>query len=381
MASTSTNTFLCGDRRIFIGTGIFVFVNIVVVLFNKIEHAVLEGQPSLHPFIRCFLKSLSLLVFLFKVASNFSWTEVYGYITGTTSDSFESSSKASQAFSYSFLSQSDNNEEEDDDQENDDGFDEVEHFNQDQSWVPTTKPGEFSDSGSDRSTNGSLDGLDYNSQSQRVTRANPSPKKRNKVRFSRLSEVRQLSSEEAQEATFSRLSYQASIRAEAEAIRLANRIKPWPTAILALKLSIFSFAFQFFKELLTFTTHLDFSPYILAVSCLFCLSMVFVFTSTRGSLYGPAINASTDTLRWSILMSVISALMSICIISLSLTSSPSLEHLQYLHTEFIQMLVSAVSFLIFVLLLRKEVSDVDLLDIPLFLGKLKNHSHLEFHAQ
>jgi hypothetical protein len=331
-------------------------------MFNKISDAVLDGQPTLHPFIRCFLKSLSLLVFLLKVASDFSWSDFYCYTKRAVDSSYES--KRNQGFSYSVLSQSDNNEE-DDDQENDDGFDEVEHFSQDQSWVPTSKPGECSDSGSDRSLNGSLDGIDF---SQRITRQSPSPKKRNKVRFSRFSEVRQLSSEEAQEATFSRLSYQASIRAEAEAIRLANRIKPWQTAILAVKLSIFSFTFQFLTELLTFTTELDFSPYILGLSCLCCLSMVFVFSSTRVSLNKSSKNASTDTLGWSILLTVISAVISISFVSLSLTSLPSLEHFQYLHSEFVQMLVSSVSFVIFVVLIRREVSDVDLLDIPLFLG-------------
>lgn len=351
-----------------------MFINIVIVLFNKIEDVVLDGQPPLHPFIRCFLKSISLMIFLLKLAADVSLNDVYGYASGSRDSTYEST--PSNPFSYSVLNQSDQNDNEADDEaeeddDDDDGFDEVEHFAQDASWIPTAKPADFSDSGSDRSASGSIEGLDFQTKTLRShsRQQTPSPKKRNKVRFSKMSEVRTLSSLEAQEALFSRLSYQASIRAETEAIRLANRIKPWNTTLLALKLCSFSFAFQFFRELLVFTTDLDFSPFIIGLSCMSCLVMVFVFTYTRGSLHSARPNASTDTLRFSILLSVISALMSLALSCLHATSFPTLHSFQSYHLEFVQMLVSAISFLMFVVLLRREVPDVDLLDIPLFLGE------------
>ena len=363
--SSSINCTSLGDRRIFVGTVVFVFVNIVIVLFAKIEDAVLDGQPPLHPFIRTFLKSCSLMIFLLKLAADFSWTDIYGYATRRSGDS-SCESNPNSVFSYSALNQTENDDEDADDELEDDGFDEVEHFSQDASWIPTSKSGEVSDSGSDRSANGSIDGIDFNTRSLRSgqTIQTSSPKKRNKVRFSKYSEVRTLSSQEAQEALFSRLSYQASIRAEAEAVKMANRMKPFQTALLAVKLSIFYFAFHFCKESVLFTTELDFTPIILGVSCVSCL----IYTSIQVSLYGHRVNSSTDTLRWSILLTVMSSVMSLCLICLHISSLPSFSRLQYLHMECIQIFIAGLSLLMFVVVLRKEVSDVDLLDIPLFLG-------------
>lgn len=218
-------------------------------------------------------------------------------------------------------------------------------------WVPVRHEG--SDEGSDRSSAGSLEDMDKHA---------PTAKKRSKVRFSKFSEVRTMTSSDADAAMFARLSYQASLKAEAEAAKAANRLRPFQTTRLALKLSFIHFSAHFLQLRIVSETTESADIMIFGLACVISLLCLLI---------SPSQAAESDQITMSQIIACLLSLVSMALAAISLSSSKSLapiERLEPIRSHAIEAILSAALHAAFVLCLRREVVETDRLDIPLFLG-------------
>jgi len=317
------------DHRILIGTIVFVFVDVMAVLFQRIQEVVLEGHSTIHPYLRSFLKSCSLMIFLLKLAVDTPWKDAYG------TSNMNSNSEGNVNSSYTALCQ---------DEDGDNFFD-------DASFVPTAKPGDVSDDGSDKSSC---------SESPTIAIVTRSKKVKPKVRFSKFSEVRTLAASEADEALFARLSYQATLKAEEEAARLAQRMPLTETAKLALHLALILFMSQFFHRSINVDHGYDLTPFSMVLSCLFAIILIPLSATS-----------TVDHISPKLLASYASCIISLYFISRCLNFVPTLSYLaSRMDLTTARLISSAICDAIFVVSLRRQVMDVDRLDIPSFMGLL-----------
>ena len=318
-----------GDHRLLIGASLIVLVHVLRILLQKLQNAVLDSGTVLHPFLRTFIKSCSMTVFLLKLAADAPWTLLFPAHVGNGA-----------AVVYSSLSQ--------DEEEGGEGEERV--FDQ-SDWVPVRHEG--SDEGSDRSSGGSLEEID---------KQTPTAKKRSKVRFSKFSEVRTMTSSDADAALFARLSYQASLKAEAEAAKAANRLKPFQMTRLALKLSFIHFSAHFLQVKVVSEAAQPAETMIFGLACVVSLFFLLMVSN-------PA--AESDQLTTSQVIACVLSLVSMALATISLSSSKSLapiERLEPIRSHAIEAILSAALHAAFVLCLRREVVETDRLDIPLFMG-------------
>lgn len=320
------------DHRVLIGTIVFVFVDVMAVLFHRIQEVVLEGHSTIHPYLRSFLKSCSLMIFLLKVAVDTPWKDVY-----EATSNMNSNSEGTINSSYTALCQDEEDEADD-------------NFFDDSTFVPTAKPGDISDDGSEKSSC---------SESPTIAIVTRSKKVKPKVRFSKFSEVRTLAASEADEALFARLSYQATLKAEEEAARLAQRMPLTETAKLALRLALILFMSQFFHRSINADHGYDFTPYSMGLSCLFAIVLIPLSATS-----------TVDHINPKLLASYASCIISLYFISRCLDFVPTLSYLaSRMDLTTAKLISSAVCDAIFVVSLRRQVVDVDRLDVPSFMGE------------
>jgi hypothetical protein len=327
------------DRKLLIAAATLILVHVLRILVQKLRHAVLDNETELHPFLRTFIKSCSMTVFLVKLAADASWTRIFPE-NGTSGWTANAA-----AVAYSSLNQDEDSGATPDEDED--------HVFEQSDWVPIRHDG--SDDGSDRSTTGSL-GSEVD-----VTTV-PVAKKRSKVRFSKFSEVRTMDSSDANAAFFARLSYQASLKAEADAAKAENRLPPLQTTRMALKLSFIYFTAHFMElNVISESSELA-GPVIAGVACLTSLVVLVILFNHM---------VDSDRLRPSQAIVCIMSLASAALTTMCLTSLESvapMDRLAAIRSHAIQIILSGTLHAAFVLCLRREVGEADRMDIMLFTG-------------
>ena len=391
------------STNLLIGSVALVLISVIRVFYQGIQDLILdvyEGNsltaPRIHSFTRVYIRASSFLVFLIKLLAEINWSDLH-----LTSPSVKVLSQHERSsFSYSALSQGDHESncdststivnDVDDFSNSDDASISCHFLNEPASWVPIN--------GTDESDRDDLtdegDGLHLSQPEIDIKYIRKELRKKRKIKFNNLTEVRMLSPAEAEDALLSRLSYQASEAMKVKAFKAANRLKVPTVAWLSLKLSIIWFLSHFFYSSVISRNSVEateFSAFIYASSVIFVTFTIALFiqptivTQFTGQLTRNSYNVEADRLTFCKLLAIAFALLSIIFVTssaaISSSSSSSFDASEsntvsknvkssLLSQDFVQSLVSAVSHSIFIVILRREVGDAERLDIPLFLGLL-----------
>lgn len=403
------------STNLLIGSVALVLVSVIRVFYQGIQDLILdvyEGNsltiPRIHSFTRVYIRASSFLVFLIKLLAEINWSDLH-----LTSPSVKGLSQHERSsFSYSALSQGDHESncdssttivtDVDDFSTSDDASSLSSHFlNEPASWIPIN--------GTDESDRDDLtdegDGLHLTQPEADIKYIRKELRKKRKIKFNNLTEVRMLSPAEAEDALLSRLSFQASEAMKVKALKAANRLKISSVAWLSLKLSIIWFLSHFFYSSVISRNSVEateFSAFIYASSVIFVTFTIALFiqptivTQFTGQVNRASYYIEADRLTFCKLLAIAFALLSIVFVTSSAASSSPLPsnisasassstssidasdnpnisksvRSSMLNRDFVQSLVSAISHSIFIVILRREVGDAERLDIPLFLGLL-----------
>ncbi|XP_066305451.1 solute carrier family 35 member F5-like [Branchiostoma lanceolatum] len=177
-------------------------------------------------------------------------------------------------------------------------------------------------------------------------------KKKGKVRFSNLLEVRHMSDTEAEAANLARMSYTASLRLEETHSRNANKLHPKQVAKIALL-----FCIPWFLGNLSYQEALDETQaavvnILSSTSGLFTLILAALFPSS----YGDKFTASK-------LVAVLISIAGIVLVSMSHASQQDQLQLGALWA-----LCGAALYAVYLVMLKKKVDNEERLDIPMFFG-------------
>lgn len=295
------------------------------------------------PFLKMYVRSSVFVVFLVAQVFKIPWRSLF--------EGFQKHQHQNDA-AYSILTQ--NEEVEHDDREDDETtLTADDHFLTESNWVPIN--------GSCRGSNSGSSDLSSNEgdQSDSVQVNN---KKKSKVRFNRVTEVRQLSPAEADEAFVARLSYQATKKMQTDAEKNAMKISPIRTIKLSFKLSFAWFFANYFQELALMYQ----STYFLIFVTGLTVALSLLFKLADESRHGASLSNEP---RVSIvhLSSVLLTLAGLVFVS---TIVPKIE-LTYAQPGLFWAILSALLQSLFIIILRNEVDHDERLDIPFFLGKQK----------
>ncbi|XP_076451334.1 solute carrier family 35 member F5-like isoform X2 [Babylonia areolata] len=173
------------------------------------------------------------------------------------------------------------------------------------------------------------------------------------VRFSNISEVRQLSDEFAEDAVMSRLSYQAFLRAEEERLRLNNRLSIKQVVKLAI---VFTFLWFFSGYMYREAQHIT-SKGIVNVMTSTCGLFTLICAAIYPGSHGDKFTLSKLTV---VLISIGGVVM------VSMSSSSMTE--DAVPVGALWALASAIFYAFYLVLMRYRVNNEDRMDIPMFLG-------------
>lgn len=397
------------STNLLIGSIALVLISVIRVFYTGIQDLILDvydgnslTAPRVHSFTRTYIRASSFLVFLLKLLTDVSWSD-FNIATNSVKKLHHYDPTS---FYYSVLSQGDQESSCDSNLTEVTDLDEYSlsedpvssHFsNEPASWVPLND-----------STVREPDAGFVDDESERLSKSQSSSSdlqfiggdscRHRAVKFNNFVEVRTLSSFEAEEALLSRLSYQASEAMKVKAIKEANRLHFSSILWLSCKLSIVWFTSNFFYSTVisrNVNVESEFSAFIYSTSMIFATLTIALFVKRKvviqitGQLIKTSYNTEADRITFYKLISVILALLSLVTV-LAVTSPPtpsstavSVGPEEYtshqsnftpwsslVQIDFIQSLISAASHCVFIIVLRREVGDVERLDIPLFLGLL-----------
>jgi len=173
-----------------------------------------------------------------------------------------------------------------------------------------------------------------------------------RVRFARVAEVRSMSAKEALHANLARLSYAASVRAQAALERAHNRLTVEQTARLALTFSVLWFTGNYSYQAALADTEAGVVNVLSASSCLFTLLLSAIFPSTP-----------LDRISLTKLLSVLftmSGVVLVCYSDLKLEDGIPLGSLWTL--------AGALCYSSYIVFLRRKIDHEDKLDVPMFFG-------------
>lgn len=172
------------------------------------------------------------------------------------------------------------------------------------------------------------------------------------VRFSKLTEVRQLSESQAEDAMLARLSYTASLRAHELALRLANKLSVKQVAkIAALFSGVWFLGNLAYQEALA-NTEAGVVNALSSSSGLFTLLLAAAFPATH-----------TDRFTLSKLVAVVISMAGVILVSVS-----DLSFEARLPSGAMWALLGSLCYATYLVLLRKKVDSEDKMDIPMFFG-------------
>ncbi len=179
------------------------------------------------------------------------------------------------------------------------------------------------------------------------------------VRFSKLTEVRQLSESQAEEALLARLSYQATIRAQESAFSNsrtnANKLTIIETAKLSLIFCTFWFAGNLSYQLGLKYSEAGLVNVLSSTSSLFTIILSSILPS----------KSTTDKFSLTKLIAVVISIGSVAIIS---TAESRFENISYIPIGGLWALSGAFFYAAYIVMLRHKVDNEDSIDIPMFFG-------------
>ena len=173
-----------------------------------------------------------------------------------------------------------------------------------------------------------------------------------KVRFNRVAEVRSMSAKEAIHANLARLSYAASMRAQAALERAQNRLTVTETAKLALTFSLLWFVGNYSYQAALSDTEAGVVNVLSASSCLFTLILSALFPSTP-----------MDSLSLTKMVGVLFTISGVVLVSYS-----DLKMEDGFPTGALWTLAGALFYSSYIVFLRRKIDHEDKLDVPMFFG-------------
>jgi solute carrier family 35 protein F5 len=225
-------------------------------------------------------------------------------------------------------------------------------------WVPIKFNNDNSCVNSEKSSGTESDTSDRTNFKNHKFKSNSSSNNQKSVRFSKLTEVRQLSESQAEEALLARLSYQATLRAQ-ESAYSNSRINAKLTIIETAKLSLVFCTFWFAGNL-SYQLGLKYSEaglvnVLSSTSSLFTILLSSIFPS----------NSTADKFSLTKLIAVVISVGSVAIIS---TAESRLENISYIPIGGLWALCGAFFYAAYIVMLRHKVDNEDSIDIPMFFG-------------
>lgn len=173
-----------------------------------------------------------------------------------------------------------------------------------------------------------------------------------KVRFNRVAEVRQMSTQDALYANLSRLSYTASLRAQAALRRAANRLNVKEVAQVSLMFSFLWFMGNYSYQLALSNTEAGIVNVLSSTSCLFTLLLSALFPSN-----------SHDKLTFSKFATVCFSMTGVILVSYA-----DLDIENGIPSGAFWALGGAMFYSAYIVLLRRKCDHEDKLDVPMFFG-------------
>ena len=173
-----------------------------------------------------------------------------------------------------------------------------------------------------------------------------------RVRFNRVAEVRSMSAKEAIHANLARLSYAASMRAQAALERAQNRLTVGQTAWLALTFSLLWFAGNYSYQAALAHTEAGVVNVLSASSCLFTLILAAIFPSS-----------AMDRLSLTKMLGVLSTMSGVVLVSYS-----DLKMEDGFPTGALWTLAGSLFYSSYIVFLRRKIDHEDKLDVPMFFG-------------
>jgi len=171
-----------------------------------------------------------------------------------------------------------------------------------------------------------------------------------KVRFSRVAEVREMSASDALQANLARLSYAASLRAQAALQRAAERLTVTETAQLSLTFTFLFFLGNYSYQLALSFTEAGIVNVLSTSSCLFTLILSALFPST-----------SSDRLSLTKVVSVLFTISGVILVSYS-----DLKLEEGIPLGSLWTLSGALFYSTYIVFLRRKIDHEDKLDVPMF---------------
>ena len=175
---------------------------------------------------------------------------------------------------------------------------------------------------------------------------------RRRVRFNKVAEVRSLSAKEALHANLARLSYAASLRAQAALQRAQNRLTVAETAKLALTFSLLWFMGNYSYQAALADTEAGVVNVLSSTSCFFTMILSACFPSNN-----------MDRLSLTKVVGVAFTISGVVLVSYS---DLSLE--KDLPLGAVWTLAGALFYSSYIVFLRRKIDHEDKLDVPMFFG-------------
>lgn len=182
----------------------------------------------------------------------------------------------------------------------------------------------------------------------------PSANQRKKaVRFSKVAEVRHLSESQADDALLARLSYAASLRAQENALKAANKLTVKQVAKIALLFCLLWFVGNLSYQEALSNTKAGIVNILSCSSGLFTLILAAVFPANSG-----------DRFTLSKFLAVSMSILGVVVI----TSTDQQKVQNYFPPGAVWSILGAFFYAAYIVLLRRKVDNEDRIDIPMFFG-------------
>ncbi|XP_076337145.1 solute carrier family 35 member F5 isoform X2 [Tachypleus tridentatus] len=303
---------LTKSQRLVVGVVTLLVVDIIWVISSELTKYVFKNEGFSKPFFSTYVKTTMFMIYLFGFIIWKPWRD--------------------QCFNRPVYTLMDLNRDSDNESER---RTIEEPLLSDSTWVPIR----FHDGGDKGSGNESDD-----SAAARGLKS---------VRFSKLTEVRQLSDSQADDALLARLSYMATVRAQEAALRDATKLSVKQVAKIALLFCIPWFLGNLSYQEALLDTEAGIVNVLSCSSALFTLILAAMFPSSTG-----------DKFSLSKFLAVVVSMGGVILIS----ASDQHRIKNYFPPGAMWSVAGAVFYAAYIVMLRRKVNTEDRLDIPMFFG-------------
>ena len=372
--------------RITCGSIVLLIVDLIWVLSSELTEYLYKDKKYNKPFFSTYVKTSLFTIYLLGFIVLKSWrqqcyqlircsvhlatngSDIVLSTNGQNCGQQSSSSGNRMTPLYSVLDQNSDHSVEDSNEENDNSLtydrkdtSEWEQVLSEPIWVPI----KFSSCDSNAISSEKSSGTESDSEKYLNSRHKSSHTSGNingnqkSVRFSKLTEVRHLSESQAEEALLSRLSYQASLRAQEQLFQRqqqnVNKLSISETLRLSLVFSSLWFLANWSYQLALKYSEAGLVNLLSSTSSLFTILLSPIFPS----------NSSSDNFSLTKLVAVVVSVGSVAVIS---TAQSREETIDYIPIGALWALSGAFFYAAYIVLLRYKVNNEESIDIPMFFG-------------